>query len=219
SDEQVNALVRGLLDAGVTYFDTAPAYGVSEERLGRALSPRPAQVVISTKVGEVFENGVSEYRFDAAHVRASVATRAARLGAPRDIVLIHAPADDVAVLAESEAVASLVALRAEGLIRAIGLSGKTPRAAELALDWADAIMIEYHSRDRSHEDVIAAARRADVGVIVKKGLASGELPADEAIRFVLSNPDVDSLVIGGLSLEHFAANAEVAAEVAQSKRC
>ncbi len=45
-----------------------------------------------------------------------------------------------------------------------------------------------------------------MGIVVKKGLASGELPADEAIRFVLDNPHVASLVIGGLSLDHFRAN-------------
>ncbi len=67
-------------------------------------------------------------------------------------------------------------------------------------------MVEYHLRDRSHEPVITEAAARGVGVVVKKGLASGALPADEAIRFVLSNRHVASLVIGGLSLEHFRAN-------------
>ena len=34
----VNLLLGGVLDLGITYFDTAPAYGLSEERLGRALA-------------------------------------------------------------------------------------------------------------------------------------------------------------------------------------
>lgn len=220
SEESVQTLIDGLRALGVTYFDTAPAYGLSEARLGAALRSRTSDIVISTKVGEIFEHGVSAYRFDAAAVRASVARSKALLGGgPLDLVLIHTPADDVRVLVETEVVATLRALRAAGEIRAIGLSGKSPAAADLALGWADALMIEYHLEDRSHADVIAAARSAGVGVIVKKGLASGSLPAAEAIRFVLSNPGVDALVIGGLSLEHFAANARVATELDQTRKC
>jgi aryl-alcohol dehydrogenase-like predicted oxidoreductase len=67
-------------------------------------------------------------------------------------------------------------------------------------------MVEYHLRDRSHEALLAEAATRGVGIVVKKGLASGELPADQAIRFVLANPQVSTLVVGGLSLEHFRAN-------------
>src|SRR5688572_30849697 len=51
--EQANA-VRRALDAGITYFDTAPVYGDgrSEENLGRALAELNAwdRVVVGTKV-------------------------------------------------------------------------------------------------------------------------------------------------------------------------
>jgi aryl-alcohol dehydrogenase-like predicted oxidoreductase len=50
--------------------------------------------------------------------------------------------------------------------------------------------------------------------VVKKGLASGKLPAEEAIGFVLSNAGVASLVVGGLNLEHFRANVSLARQVA-----
>jgi aryl-alcohol dehydrogenase-like predicted oxidoreductase len=60
---------------------------------------------------------------------------------------------------------------------------------------------------------MAEARAAGVGVVVKKGLASGHLSAQEAIRFVLENPAVSSLVIGGLSLDHIRENVRAAAAV------
>jgi aryl-alcohol dehydrogenase-like predicted oxidoreductase len=50
--------------------------------------------------------------------------------------------------------------------------------------------------------VIAEAAGADVGVVVKKGLASGHLDAGRAVRFVLGTPGVGSLVVGSLSLDH-----------------
>jgi aryl-alcohol dehydrogenase-like predicted oxidoreductase len=68
------------------------------------------------------------------------------------------------------------------------------------------LMVEYQLHDRSHESLIAEATSRGVGIVVKKGLASGELPASEAIRFVLDNPHVTSLVVGGLNLDHFRAN-------------
>ena len=51
----VNALINGIADLGINYIDTAPAYGLSEERLGVALAGRRDEFVISTKVGENFE--------------------------------------------------------------------------------------------------------------------------------------------------------------------
>jgi aryl-alcohol dehydrogenase-like predicted oxidoreductase len=67
-------------------------------------------------------------------------------------------------------------------------------------------MIEYNLDDRSHEPVLAEAAAAGVGVIVKKGLRSGALDPAAAIRFVLERPEVSSLLIGSLSLDHMARN-------------
>ena len=57
-----------------------------------------------------------------------------------------------------------------------------------------------------------AAADKGVGVIVKKGLASGRLPAREAIAFVLANPAVTSMVVGGLDVGHLRENVAAAAE-------
>jgi aryl-alcohol dehydrogenase-like predicted oxidoreductase len=123
-----------------------------------------------------------------------------------DVLLLHCDARDEAIQREPGAVQALEDLKQQGLVRAIGLSGKTVAGARLALDWADVLMVEYHLQDRSHEAVIAEAAARGVGVVVKKGLASGRLDAREAIRFVLANPHVSTLVIGGLDLAHFEAN-------------
>jgi aryl-alcohol dehydrogenase-like predicted oxidoreductase len=101
-------------------------------------------------------------------------------------------------------------LRKRGEARAIGFSGKTVQGAAAALDWADAIMVEYHLEDRSQEKVIGEAGRRGVGVIIKKGLASGRLNPNDAIRFVLGNPDVTSMLIGGLKLDHIRDNIQAA---------
>src|SRR6185437_8629696 len=57
--EQAITLIRSAFDRGVTFFDTAEAYGpfTNEEVVGEALAPYRKQVVIATKFG--FEDGDS----------------------------------------------------------------------------------------------------------------------------------------------------------------
>ncbi|MEW4563313.1 aldo/keto reductase [Bremerella sp. JC770] len=211
SDQEVDRLLDGLVELGIEHFDTAPAYGISEQRLGNWLGRRDVPVVISTKVGELFEDGDSRYAFDEASVRASVASSLRLLRRDvLDMVLIHTPHDDVTVLRETPVVETLQSLQEAGDIRAIGLSGKTPEAATMALEWADLLMVEFNADDPSHAAVIEQAARREIGVLVKKGLASGHLPADQAIPFVLNQSGVNSLVVGGLNLAHMADNLRIA---------
>ena len=206
-DLTTERLLNGVLDAGINLIDTAPAYGTSEERIGRFLSHRRGEFVLSTKVGERFERGESRYDFTGAAVRASVAESLRRLRTEViDILFVHAHGDDVAIQQQSDLILTLQKLKTAGYVRCLGFSGKTTAGAEAALGWADVLMVEYHLQDESHAAVIAAAASRGLGVIVKKGLASGRLPAADAIQFVLSNSHVGSLIVGGLSGEHLQAN-------------
>ena len=210
-DVTAERLLNGVLDAGINLIDTAPAYGSAEERIGRFLSHRRNEFVLSTKVGERFERGNSHYDFSGAAVRASVAESLRHLRTDVfDILFVHAHGDDVAIQEQTDLIVTLQKLKQAGYVRHIGFSGKTPAGAEAALTWADVIMVEYHLNDPSHQEVIAVAADRGIGVIVKKGLASGQLPAAAAIRFVLSNAVVSSLIVGGLSLEHLRSNIAVA---------
>ena len=210
-EPEVTRLLNGILDLGVTLIDTAPAYGLSEERIGNVIAHRRREFVLSTKVGETFENGSSTYDFSAAAIRQSIERSLRRLRTDvLDLVFLHSPGNDLEILTRTDAVATLQELKQDGLVRAIGLSGKTVEGAQHALAWADALMVEYHLGDRSHEPVIKEAARHGLGVIVKKGLAAGHLPPADAIRFVLANAHVSSLIIGGLNLAHIAENVAVA---------
>lgn len=205
--DTVRSLLDGIRALGCHYFDTAPAYGLSEARLGTLLPPDDPTLVISTKVGETFQDGRSTYDFSRAAVERSLHVSRERLQRDvLDLVFIHAHQDDVALLRETDVVAVLQEGRDRGTIRAIGFSGKTPAAATSALQWADALMVEYHLHDTSHAAVLDQAQAHGVAVVVKKALASGKLPAAEALAFVLSHPAVTSVVVGGLSLPNFQAN-------------
>jgi aryl-alcohol dehydrogenase-like predicted oxidoreductase len=210
-NQAVDRFLGGVLDLGITYIDTAPAYGTSEQQIGRALAHRRREFTLSTKVGEIFEDGQSRFDFSTSAVRTSLEQSLARLKTDvLDIVFVHANAADVEIQESTDVIPALQEAKHRGLVRAIGLSAKSEAGAQRALDWADVIMVEYHLHDSSCADVMAAAARRGLGVIVKKGLASGKLPAREAIGFVLENPCVSSLVIGGINLDHIRENVELA---------
>lgn len=211
---EVERLLHGVLDLGINYIDTAPAYGTSEARIGQALSGRRREFVLSTKVGEVFEDGQSRYDFSARAVRESVHRSLERLRCDvLDLVFIHSNGDDLAILEGTDAVSELLALRAEGKILGLGLSSKSLEGARAALPWAAALMLEYHLENRAAEAVIAEAAEAGVEVMIKKGLGSGRLRPEEAIPFVLRQPGVTSMLVGSLHLEHLSQDLAIARAV------
>jgi aryl-alcohol dehydrogenase-like predicted oxidoreductase len=210
TDDESERLLRAIVDdLGLNYIDTAPAYGVSEERVGRAMGPR-RDVVISTKVGERFEHGKSSFDFSETAVRASIARSRKRLHRETlDLVFVHSSGEDERIQQSTDVISTLQDLKQRGEVRWIGFSGKTMAGAKKALGWADALMVEFNQHDRSQQPVIDEARSMKLGVVVKKPLASGDLPAPEAIGFIL-NSGVDHMVIGGLNLEHLRSNVEIA---------
>ena len=77
------ALIRAAFDRGVTFFDTAEAYGpfTNEELVGEALAPFRDRVVIATKFGFKFE-GEKQAGLDSrpAHIRSVAEASLKRLG-------------------------------------------------------------------------------------------------------------------------------------------
>jgi aryl-alcohol dehydrogenase-like predicted oxidoreductase len=114
-------LIRQAVERGVTFFDTAEAYGaLNEEMVGEALAPVRNQVVIATKFG--FKDGNASAGMDSRpeRIRAVVETSLQRLRTDRiDLLYQHrvdpqVPMEDVA--------GAVKALIAEGKVRHFGLS-------------------------------------------------------------------------------------------------
>jgi len=207
SEPQVAQLLNGVLDLGINLIDTAPAYGSSEERIGRAVGHRRTEFVLCTKAGEQFDQGHSRFDFSGSAIRRSLEESLRRLRTDRaDVLLLHSDGRDLEILEHTDAVETLLALRSAGLARQVGLSGKTVAGARAALAWADVLMVPYNLEDPSHAAVIEEAHRAGVGVLVKKGLGAGRLVAAEALPFALAPAGVSSVVVGSLSLAHLREN-------------
>lgn len=141
TDAESSAAVEAAFAAGVTYFDTAPHYGLglSERRLGNALQTVPREsFVLSTKVGRLLVDSPETgnrldsegflvpadrrrvWDFSADGVKRSLDASLERLGLDRiDVVYLHDP-DDHQDQAIREALPALLELRDQGVIGAVG---------------------------------------------------------------------------------------------------
>jgi len=127
--EAASMVLEAIQDHGIVFLDTAPYYGDSEVVLGRCLRGLPAHVLresflLSTKVGRESDG---RFDFSATAVRSSVARSLRRLGVEAlDVVQCHdVEFGDVHQIV-SAAVPALTALRAEGVVRAVGISSYSP---------------------------------------------------------------------------------------------
>ncbi len=213
-DEALTALFKRALDLGITVFDTAPAYGDSESRLGRLLAMTRTPLVVATKVGEEFAGGVSRHDFSANHTRMSVERSLQRLRREQlDLVCIHSDGNDLVNLEQREVLPTLVELKRAGLIRAIGLSGKSADGILAAVRASvDVVMATVYPGYDAELAAIATAYAAGLGVLVKKAMHSGHA-SPAALRDAAKIPGVSSIVTGTLNPDHLAANAGLLAEL------
>jgi aryl-alcohol dehydrogenase-like predicted oxidoreductase len=114
-------MIRSAFERGVTFFDTAEAYGaLNEEMVGEALAPVRDQVVIATKFG--FKEGVVKQGMDSRpeRIRTVVETSLKRLRTDRiDLLYQHRVDPDVPMEDVAGAVKELIA---QGKVRHFGLS-------------------------------------------------------------------------------------------------
>lgn len=222
SDEQINILLDVCCELGINLLDTAPAYGTSEERLGRLLSPSiRSQWIIVTKAGEEFIDGNSYFDFSTSALIKSIERSLKRLNTDYlDCVLIHSNGDDKKIILEDEALHTLNQLKQKGLIRATGMSTKTIEGGLLALEHSDVVMATYHPLYIDEKPILDRALELKKGIFIKKGLLSGHLqqlnhpyPVKMNMNFILQHPAVSSIIVGTLNPQHLRQNAEAASNI------
>jgi aryl-alcohol dehydrogenase-like predicted oxidoreductase len=173
---EMTAVLRGAVDLGVTFFDTAEVYGpyVNEELVGEALAPVRDEVVIATKFGWAIRDGKS-VRLDSRpeQIRRVADESLRRLRTETiDLFYQHRVDPDVPIEDVAGAVGELVA---DGKVRHFGLSeaaAGTIRRAH-AVHPVTAVQSEYSlwTRDPEPEVLPPLAK-----------LASGSCPSARSAR-------------------------------------
>jgi aryl-alcohol dehydrogenase-like predicted oxidoreductase len=179
------AIIRAAFDRGVTFFDTAEAYGpyTNEELVGEALAPVRNQVTIATKFGFRFE-GRKQAGLDSrpAHIREVTEASLTRLKTDRiDLLYQHRVDPDVPIEDVAGAVRQLIH---EGKVRHFGLSEAgvaTIRQAH-GVQPVAALQSEYSLWWREPErEVLPALEELGIGLVpfspLGKGFLTGTIDA------------------------------------------
>lgn len=177
-DGESVATIRAALDAGVTLFDTAEAYGGghSEELLGLALGGRRGEVAVATKFGLTFDGGVMGEDGSPQHIRQSIDSSLRRLRTDYvDLYFQHRVDLDTPI---EETVGAMAELVTAGKVRHIGLcevSADTLRRAN-AVHPIAAVQSEYSLWHRDPEDeVLPACEELGIGFTAYSPLGRGFL--------------------------------------------
>lgn len=189
SEETMLDIVRRTLDGGITFFDTAEAYGngASERALAaslQALGVAPGEVVIATK-------WAPWGRF-ADSIKRTIGDRIANLHPyPIDLHQVHFPSSFSGTTSQMNAMADLLDT---GLVKSVGVSNFGPAVMEKAFvelkkrgyDLASN-QVKYSLLDRHIEDDGTLAKAKELGVTIiaysplEQGLLTGKFHADPSL--------------------------------------
>jgi aryl-alcohol dehydrogenase-like predicted oxidoreductase len=190
--QQMISLIRAAVEHGVTFFDTAEAYGpfTNEQLVGEALAPLRDQVVIATKFGFDFELGVDagqggmNSRPDHIKKVAEASLRRLRVDAI-DLFYQHRVDPDVPIEDVAGAVKELIE---EGKVKHFGLSEpgvQTIRRAH-AVQPVTAVQSEYSLWwRRPEEELLPVLEELGIGLVPFSPLGRGFLTGkiDETTTF------------------------------------
>ncbi len=229
--EQRAAVIQALqraVELGVTYFDTAPAYGqgASEAIYGEALAGLGDSIFVATKIVPTDTD-----------VRASVEGSLERLQRDRlDLLQIHGSSyrkeQADALLAPGGMVSQMEALRDEGLIRFLGFTTEDNNPAVYrfiesgrfdVMQLCYNLLYQHPAEWTRPFGTMFDAEAQQMGVVTMRTVTSGLLQrwiqwanpdntfdyTPALLQFVLSNPMVDVALVGMRDVEILEANVRI----------
>lgn len=184
-------VVRYAFDHGINYFDTARAYGDSEEKIGAALKDVRDEVVLATKTHQ-------RTKEDAARIGLKQSLR--NLHTDRiDLVQLHGIDNESTLekaLGPNGSLEALKEARSQEKIDYIGITGHNPYILAKAIRTGefDTVLAPLNVINRTAtEELIPLAKELDVGVVIMKALGGCGRPIDypQWGASFLGRPEVD----------------------------
>lgn len=178
-DSEAETILNAVLDAGITFVDTANDYGRSEEYIGRYIAHRRDDFVLATKCGCTVvrvddETDETPHEWTKENLFRGLHESLERMRTDHvDLIQLHNPG--VSDTESGDLVAALQEMKDQGKARWIGISSTNPHL-ETYIGWGvfDVFQIPYSALEREHETLIQQAHDAGAGVIVRGGVARGE---------------------------------------------
>ena len=182
------ALIRAAHERGITFFDTAEAYGAAnEEILGEAVAPFRDQVVVATKFG--FKEGRALLGVDSSPARIRLVANQSLRRMNIDVIdLFYQHRVDPAVPVEDVA-GTVKELIAEGKVRHFGMSeaGAANIRRAHAVHPVAALQSEYSMFTRELKDgIFPVLESLGIGLVafspLGRGLLTGTISADTSLE-------------------------------------
>ncbi|MBX7246400.1 MAG: aldo/keto reductase [Candidatus Sumerlaeaceae bacterium] len=239
SDADADRFLNTVLDLGITLIDTARMYGHSEERIGKYISHRRDEYILSSKCGYTIP-GYEDWTYDC--VIAGV-DRALDLMKTDRVDIMHLHSCPKEVLERGDVIQALEDVVKAGKVRFAAYSGEN-EALEYAIGTGRFASLQTSVNfcdQRGISQYLPEATQRGMGVIAKRPLANApwlydqrpvgqyvevywerfhamglptfDLPWDEvALRFAAFAPGVSSIISGTAKPDHIRRNAEILAK-------
>jgi aryl-alcohol dehydrogenase-like predicted oxidoreductase len=233
SDTEVETFLNTAVDEGITLIDTARAYGKSEERIGRFLSHRRNEIVLSTKIGY----GIPGHQDWTSSCIIAGVEEALRLLRTDYLDIVHLHSCPKETLRRSDVVEALLQCVEAGKVRVAAYSGENDALDEaVATGKFGSIQCSVNLCDqRNLDDAVKRAHEKELGVIAKRPAANAPWRFSEQphghyceqywlrwkamnidpkgiswnelfLRFAAFAPGVHSAIVGTSSIEHLRQN-------------
>lgn len=192
------AIIRKCAGHGVNFVDTGTAYTDSEEKIGEAVKGQREKWILASKSPALHKKQMAE----------EIEKSLRQLGVDYiELYQVHHVKEKAqldAVLSGDGALAAMEEAKRAGKIGFIGITGHNN---EVLLEAAktgrfDTVLMSYNAAERGAEqELLPYCRAHDIGVLVMKPLAGGQIKsASAAVKFVLKS-DAVSTVIPGVHTE------------------
>ncbi len=204
-EHHADRVLNAVLDAGINFVDTAPDYGISEERIGKYIGSRRNEYYLATKCGCAYIQHddhieiVHEWTSDV--IKRNVETSLQRLRTDYlDLLQFHG--GDAETLERAGLVQQLLDYRDQGVIRWVGSSSSLPHLpGMIQLGVFDTFQIPYSCLAPQHHHLIAEAAATGAGIIIRGGIAHGGPDAEiqrPALNDVWTVAALDELLTDGM---------------------
>ena len=232
-ENYVGYFLNQIVDSGITLIDTARGYGLSEERIGRHLSWRRKDYILSTKVGYGIP-GYADWTYEGIIAGIEEALRLLRTDW---IDIVHLHSCPLETLQKGDVIRALDKARADGKIRAAAYSGENEASDFTSgLPEFQGLQTSVNITDqRSIDHQVLKAFQSGKGVIAKRPIANAPwrfhdrpygnyaeeywhrwktmnldpmgLEWEELfLRFTAFTPGVTSSIVGTTNMEHLRRN-------------
>ncbi len=243
TQEDVDELLNSALNAGLNVIDTAAAYKVSEELIGKAVANRRRDFYLLTKCGAL--DAFTRFDWTKKGILETIVSSLRALKTDYlDIAQLHSC--DGEILKRGDCIEGLQRAQEKGYTRYIGYSGDNEDARyAVEMDIFDSLQTSVSIADQTPIDTnIKLAATKNIGVIAKRPIANAvwrhDSKPDEsyhheywdriqklkfnfltksleeatatALRFTLSIPGVDTLIVGTTRPQRWQENAKYVAE-------